>query len=179
MASETRAGAAARMSVTLRFVVFSASIGFVVTVFSLTGLRSSTSITQLRGNGNQTLRRLGGRSSIGLQHLGAIGGLVLFYVPDKMPRKALSAARGPSLLNAVTNDYGIAASRLTVSSHGSFSPKTSNDTADGRPGNRRVEILILDRQRLRAPGMIHYGRPAKRAFPRNESALSPFPAHPL
>jgi len=56
----------------------------------------------------------------------------------------LSAARGLSLLNALINDYGIAESRLTVSSHGSFSPKTSNDTADGRAENRRVEILILD-----------------------------------
>ncbi|HLG96110.1 MAG TPA: OmpA family protein [Bryobacteraceae bacterium] len=56
----------------------------------------------------------------------------------------LSAARGLSLLNALTNDYGIAESRLTVSSHGSFSPKSSNDTPDGRAENRRVEILILD-----------------------------------
>lgn len=56
----------------------------------------------------------------------------------------LSAARGLSLLSALTKDYGIAESRLTVSSHGSFSPKISNDTADGRAENRRVEILILD-----------------------------------
>jgi len=56
----------------------------------------------------------------------------------------LSSARGLSLLNALTNQYGIAESRLTVSSHGSFSPKSSNDTVDGRAENRRVEILILD-----------------------------------
>jgi chemotaxis protein MotB len=56
----------------------------------------------------------------------------------------LSAARGLSLLNALVGEYGIAESRLTVSSHGSYSPKSSNDTADGRAGNRRVEILILD-----------------------------------
>lgn len=56
----------------------------------------------------------------------------------------LSSARGLSLLNTLTNRYGIAESRLTVSSHGSFDPKTSNDTADGRAENRRVEILILD-----------------------------------
>ena len=57
----------------------------------------------------------------------------------------LSSARGLSLLNTLTRDYGISESRLSVSSHGSFSPKTSNDTADGRAENRRVEILILDR----------------------------------
>ncbi|HTS50144.1 MAG TPA: OmpA family protein [Bryobacteraceae bacterium] len=56
----------------------------------------------------------------------------------------LSAARGLSLLNTLTNQYGIAEARLTVSSYGSFSPKSSNDTADGRAENRRVEILILD-----------------------------------
>ena len=56
----------------------------------------------------------------------------------------LSAARGLSLLNTLTNDYGISESRLTVSSHGSYSPKSSNDTPDGRAENRRVEILILE-----------------------------------
>ena len=56
----------------------------------------------------------------------------------------LSAARGLSLLNTLTNDYGIEESRLTVSSYVSYSPKISNDTADGRAENRRVEILILD-----------------------------------
>jgi chemotaxis protein MotB len=58
----------------------------------------------------------------------------------------LSAARGLSLLNSLTKDHGIAESRLTVSSHGSYSPKSSNDTADGRAENRRVEILILDEE---------------------------------
>jgi chemotaxis protein MotB len=56
----------------------------------------------------------------------------------------LSAARGLSLLNTLTSSYGISESRLTVSSYGSYSPKTSNDTPDGRAENRRVEILILD-----------------------------------
>jgi chemotaxis protein MotB len=56
----------------------------------------------------------------------------------------LSSARGLSLLNALITDYGIAESRLTVSSHGAFSPKTSNDSPGGRAENRRVEILILD-----------------------------------
>jgi len=56
----------------------------------------------------------------------------------------LSSARGLSLLKALIKDYGIDESRLSISSHGSFSPRTSNDTADGRAENRRVEILILD-----------------------------------
>jgi chemotaxis protein MotB len=58
----------------------------------------------------------------------------------------LSAARGLALLKTLTEDYGIAESRLTVSSHGSYSPKSSNETPDGRAENRRVEILILDEE---------------------------------
>jgi chemotaxis protein MotB len=56
----------------------------------------------------------------------------------------LSAARSLSLLELLTSQYGIPESCLSVSSHGSFSPKGSNDTEDGRAENRRVEILILD-----------------------------------
>lgn len=56
----------------------------------------------------------------------------------------LSAARSLSLLNALTARYGIAESRLSVQSYGSYNPKDSNDTETGRAENRRVEILLLD-----------------------------------
>jgi len=56
----------------------------------------------------------------------------------------LSAARSLSLLNVLTTRYGIEESRLSVSSFGSYNPKSPNDTPDGRAENRRVEILILD-----------------------------------
>jgi chemotaxis protein MotB len=56
----------------------------------------------------------------------------------------LSAARSLSLLNVLTTEYGIEESRLSVSSYGSYNPKSPNDTPDGRAENRRVEILILD-----------------------------------
>jgi chemotaxis protein MotB len=56
----------------------------------------------------------------------------------------LSAARGFSLLKILSTEYGIAESRLTVSSYGAYSPKNSNITASGRAENRRVEILILN-----------------------------------
>jgi chemotaxis protein MotB len=56
----------------------------------------------------------------------------------------LSAARGLKLLELLSAKYGIPESRLSVSSDGSYSPKTSNDTPDGRASNRRVEIVILD-----------------------------------
>lgn len=56
----------------------------------------------------------------------------------------LSAARSLRLLELLTSRYGIPESRLAVSSYGSYSPRTSNDTPEGRAENRRVEIVILN-----------------------------------
>jgi chemotaxis protein MotB len=57
----------------------------------------------------------------------------------------LAAARGLRLLELLTTRYGIAESRLSVGSYGSYDPKSTNDTPDGRASNRRVEIVILER----------------------------------
>ena len=56
----------------------------------------------------------------------------------------LAAARSLSLLDLLTSRYGIAESRFSIASYSSNDPRNSNDTPDGRAGNRRVEILILD-----------------------------------
>jgi chemotaxis protein MotB len=56
----------------------------------------------------------------------------------------LAAARSLSLLDLFTTRYGIAEARFSVASYGSNDPRNPNDTPDGRAGNRRVEILILD-----------------------------------
>jgi chemotaxis protein MotB len=56
----------------------------------------------------------------------------------------LAAARGLRLLELLSSRYGIAESRLSVESFGSYDPKSSNDTPDGRASNRRVEIVIRD-----------------------------------
>jgi chemotaxis protein MotB len=60
----------------------------------------------------------------------------------------LAAARSLQLLDLLTTRYGLAESRFSIASYGSNDPKNSNDTPDGRAGNRRVEIVILDE----APG---------------------------
>jgi chemotaxis protein MotB len=59
----------------------------------------------------------------------------------------LAAARGLRLLELLSASYGISESRLSVESHGSYDPKDTNDTADGRASNRRVEIVILETAR--------------------------------
>ena len=56
----------------------------------------------------------------------------------------LSSARSLQLLNLLRAQYGIAESRLSVASYGSWSPRSPNDTEVGRAENRRVEIVILD-----------------------------------
>jgi chemotaxis protein MotB len=58
----------------------------------------------------------------------------------------LSAARSLNLLTLLATGYGIEESRLSIQSYGSYSPKSSNDTENGRAENRRVEILILNEQ---------------------------------
>jgi chemotaxis protein MotB len=59
----------------------------------------------------------------------------------------LAAARGLRLLELLSSRYGIAESRLSVESYGSRDPRSTNDTADGRASNRRVEIVIRDNAR--------------------------------
>ena len=56
----------------------------------------------------------------------------------------LAAARGLRLLDVLIREFGIPESRLSVSSEGANRPKSSNETAEGRAGNRRVEIVIAD-----------------------------------
>lgn len=56
----------------------------------------------------------------------------------------LAAARSVRLLEMLGQDCGIEEARLSVASDSSFDPKDTNDTADGRARNRRVEIVILD-----------------------------------
>ena len=55
----------------------------------------------------------------------------------------LATARSVNLLEVLTGRYGISESRLSIESPGAFSPRSSNDTPNGRAENRRVEIIIL------------------------------------
>jgi|SRR5579863_4048521 len=55
----------------------------------------------------------------------------------------LSTARSLKILELLSHRYGIDESRLYLASYGPYQPSSSNDTADGRARNRRVEIVIL------------------------------------
>lgn len=54
----------------------------------------------------------------------------------------LSSARALSVLHYLSSK-GVAEERLSATGYGEFRPVASNDTAEGRQKNRRVEIVIL------------------------------------
>ena len=54
----------------------------------------------------------------------------------------LSEERAGKVAKFLTEVGGIAADRITVNGYGESRPVASNETADGRAANRRVEILI-------------------------------------
>jgi chemotaxis protein MotB len=56
----------------------------------------------------------------------------------------LSAARAASVVHLFT-DRGIAAQRLAVVGYGEFRPLMANSSVTGRNANRRVEVLIFNR----------------------------------
>ncbi len=54
----------------------------------------------------------------------------------------LSVGRATSIVRLLTDDYKLVPTRVTASGKGEFSPKASNDTAEGRAKNRRTEIIL-------------------------------------
>lgn len=55
----------------------------------------------------------------------------------------LSTARALSVLHYLSDKQGVKAVRLSAIGYGEFHPVASNDTAEGRRANRRVEIVVL------------------------------------
>lgn len=62
----------------------------------------------------------------------------------------LSTARATSVLHYLI-EKGVSPARLAAIGYGEFRPVVSNDTAEGRNKNRRVEIVILPQLRKVAP----------------------------
>lgn len=54
----------------------------------------------------------------------------------------LSTARATSIVRILTKDYGFASERITASGKGQFQPVKSNETPEGRSGNRRTEVIL-------------------------------------
>jgi|HubBroStandDraft_2_1064218.scaffolds.fasta_scaffold208617_2 chemotaxis protein MotB len=56
----------------------------------------------------------------------------------------LSTARSIAMLQLFTGRYGISADRFSVAGYAETKPIDSNESAEGRAHNRRVDIVILD-----------------------------------
>jgi len=57
----------------------------------------------------------------------------------------LSTARATNLAKWLIVDHGVAPARLSAAGYAEFHPVASNDTAEGRSQNRRVDIIVLPR----------------------------------
>jgi chemotaxis protein MotB len=58
----------------------------------------------------------------------------------------LSTARATELVRLLMTNYQFPPARLSAAGYAEFHPVASNDTAEGRAQNRRVDIVVLGRQ---------------------------------
>jgi len=54
----------------------------------------------------------------------------------------LSTARATSIVRFLTKENGFDSNRITASGRGQFQPVKPNETAEGRAGNRRTEVIL-------------------------------------
>lgn len=55
----------------------------------------------------------------------------------------LSTARATSVLHYIVDERGVTPERVAATGYGEYRPVASNDSAEGRQKNRRVEIVVL------------------------------------
>lgn len=62
---------------------------------------------------------------------------------DYLTNWELSAARANSVADYLSQKFSIPHKRLVSAAYGEYKPIASNDTAEGRGKNRRIEILVI------------------------------------
>ena len=60
----------------------------------------------------------------------------------------LSAARAIAMMETLTERFALSKSRFAIAGYADTSPADTNDTAEGRAHNRRVDIVILNQQAM-------------------------------
>jgi len=102
----------------------------------------------LREEGKRTLRTIAEKLLAGPERIAVEGHTD--NVPVKLTRAKyplgnieLSGRRALLVLDFLRTDGGVDASRLSFGGYGEWPPTSTNDSADGRAKNRRVEILIF------------------------------------
>jgi chemotaxis protein MotB len=70
---------------------------------------------------------------------------VPIHTPQFASNWELSTARATELAKSFIVDHGFAPARISAAGYAAYHPVASNDTADGRSQNRRVDIIVLPR----------------------------------
>jgi len=60
----------------------------------------------------------------------------------------LSTARATEMVRLLITEYQLPPEQLSAAGYGEYHPTASNQTAEGRAQNRRVDVVILGKQRL-------------------------------
>ena len=63
----------------------------------------------------------------------------------------LSTARAMAVAMMLLNESGVDPQRLSIAGYGEYHPANSNDTPEGRAGNRRVDIVVVSNGKPGAP----------------------------
>jgi DNA-binding response OmpR family regulator/outer membrane protein OmpA-like peptidoglycan-associated protein len=104
-----------------------------------------------------------GSTQLGPQTIPALAAIVKIIGPEKMDGRIeghtdnvpihngkhdsnweLSTARATEIIKLFITKFALAPNRLSASGYGEYYPATSNDTAEGRAMNRRVDLVILN-----------------------------------
>jgi chemotaxis protein MotB len=104
-----------------------------------------------------------GSTQLGPQTIPALASIVKIIGPEKMDIRIeghtdnvpihnpkydsnweLSTARATEIIKLFITKFALAANRLSASGYGEYYPTASNDTAEGRAMNRRVDLVILN-----------------------------------
>ncbi|MEP6961901.1 MAG: flagellar motor protein MotB, partial [Acidobacteriota bacterium] len=73
----------------------------------------------------------------------------------------LSTARAIALLKILTERFTVPSNRISVAGYADTAPLASNATEEGRGRNRRVDIIVLNQQGMKAePGKLDQATPA-------------------
>jgi len=72
----------------------------------------------------------------------------------------LSAARAIALMELMTSRFGVPREKVAIAGYADTAPVAPNDTAEGRSRNRRVDIVILNRDGMKAEPVAVSSKPS-------------------
>lgn len=104
----------------------------------------------LREEGKTVLSEIGGgiklaEDSIGVIRIEGHTATVLEDANYRVDDRELSSGRANAVLKYLEDACGIASEKLSALGYGKYRPIADNATSDGRKKNRRVEILIVEK----------------------------------